>query len=154
MGFRRTRRIIIVQDKFQIFAERGILSMYIPFFVVNERRNYMKLQWNLLLGLLFAIIIAVFAVFNVDVVPVNYVFGESEWPLVLVILCAALLGAAVSGFIAMFLSFQTGRRIKDLQKEMTNKELTIATQQNEIAELQKYTALPSNEEMLNGNNKV
>ena len=103
----------------------------------------MKFQWNLLLGLLFAIIIAVFAVFNVEAVPVNYVFGESEWPLVLVILCAALLGAAVSGFFAMFLSFQSNRRIKELLKEMTIKEITIATQQNEIAELQKYTSLPS-----------
>ena len=114
----------------------------------------MKFQWNLLLGLLFAIIIAVFAVFNVDAVPVNYVFGVAQWPLVLVILCSALLGAAVSGFFAMFLSFQSTRRIKVLQKEMTLKELTIATQQNEIAELQKYTALPSNKEMENGYNKI
>ncbi|NYF24984.1 lipopolysaccharide assembly LapA domain-containing protein [Sporosarcina sp. JAI121] len=114
----------------------------------------MKLQWNLLLGLLFAIIIAVFAVFNVDAVPVNYVFGIAQWPLVLVILCSALLGAAVSGLIAMFLSFQSNRRIKELQKEMTSKELTIASQQNEIAELQKYTALPSNQEAINENKIV
>ena len=100
----------------------------------------MKFQWNLLLGLLFAIIIAIFAVFNVDAVQVNYVFGKAQWPLVLVILGAALLGAMVSGFVAMFLSFQSSRRIKELQKEMTIKELTIAAQQNEIAELQKYTA--------------
>ena len=46
-------------------------------------------------------------------------------------------------FFAMFLSFQSSRRIKELMKEMTNKEFTIAAQQNEIAELQKYTALPS-----------
>ena len=95
--------------------------MYTLFhFFLNERGNYMKFQWNLLLGLLFAIIIAIFAVFNVDAVQVNYVFGKAQWPLVLVILCAALLGAVVSGFVAMFLSFQSNRRIKELQKEMTH----------------------------------
>jgi len=108
----------------------------------------MKFQWNLLLGLLFAIIIAIFAVVNVDAVQVNYVFGQAQWPLILIILGAALLGAMVSGFVAMFLSFQSNRRIKELMKEMTAKELTIATQQNEIAELQKYTALPSNDEVI------
>lgn len=116
--------------------------------------NYMKFQWNLLLGLLFAIIIAIFAVFNVDAVQVNYVFGKAQWPLVLVILGAALLGAVVSGFVAMFLSFQSSRRIKELMKEMTTKELTIAAQQNEIAELQKYTALPSNDEIIIENKNV
>ena len=82
------------------------------YFFINERGNYMKFQWNLLLGLLFAIIIAIFAVFNVDAVQVNYVFGKAQWPLVLVILCSALLGAVVSGFVAMFRSVQSNRRIK------------------------------------------
>lgn len=123
--------------------EQGILYVYsVPFFIY-ERGNYMKFQWNLLLGLLFAIIIAVFAVFNVDAVQVNYVFGKSQWPLVLVILCSALLGAMVSGFVAMFRSVRSNRRIRELQKEMTLKEITIAAQQNEIAELQKYTAITS-----------
>jgi lipopolysaccharide assembly protein A len=114
----------------------------------------MKFQWNLLLGLLFAIIIALFAVFNVDAVQVNYVFGKAQWPLVLVILGAALLGAVVSGFVAMFLSFQSSRRIKELMKEMTTKELLIAAQQNEIAELQKYIALPPNDEVIIENKNV
>jgi len=114
----------------------------------------MKFQWNLLLGLLFAIIIAIFAVVNVDAVQVNYVIGTAQWPLILVILGAALLGAVVSGFVAMFLSFQSSRRIKELQKEMMLKEMTIAAQQNEIAELQKHTGLPSTEEVIIENKTV
>ncbi len=101
----------------------------------------MKFQWNLLLGLLFSIIIALFAIFNIDVVQVNYIFGAAELPLVLVILFSALLGAAVSGFVAMFRSVQAHHRVKELQKEMTLKEQTIAAQQNEIAELQKHPVL-------------
>ncbi|WP_210468813.1 lipopolysaccharide assembly LapA domain-containing protein [Sporosarcina sp. 6E9] len=97
----------------------------------------MKFQWTWLLGLLFAIIIAIFSVLNVDSVPVNYAFGTSEWPLVLIILCSALLGAAISGIVAMFRSVLAKHRIKELLKEMNAKELTIAAQQNQIMELQK-----------------
>lgn len=99
---------------------------------------FMKFQWTWLLGLLFAIIIAVFSIVNVDSVRFNYVFGEADWPLVLIILGAALLGAAISGFVAMFKSVMATHRIKELMKEVNAKELTIAAQQNELAELQKY----------------
>ena len=97
----------------------------------------MKFQWTWLLGILFAIIIAVFSVVNVDAVPVNYVFGTAEWPLVLVILCSALLGAAISGFIAMFRAVLGRHQLKELQRDVNTKELLIAAQQNEIANLQK-----------------
>ena len=97
----------------------------------------MKFQWTWLIGLLFAIIIAVFSVLNVDTVPVNYAFGTAEWPLVLVILCSALLGAAISGIVAMFRSVLTNHRVKELMKEINGKELTIAAQQNQLMELQK-----------------
>lgn len=102
----------------------------------------MKMQWLLLLGLVFAIIIAIFAVFNVDNVPVNYVFGEAEWPLILVILVSALLGFLLSSVLAMTRNYQMKRKVKSLQKEMAIKESLIATQQNEIAEYQKAGVSP------------
>lgn len=97
----------------------------------------MKFQWTWILGLLFAVIIALFSVTNVDAVPVNYVFGTAEWPLVLVILGSALLGAAVSGFVALFRSVAGRHHVKELLRDINAKELLIAAQQNEIAELQK-----------------
>ena len=97
----------------------------------------MKFQWTWLLGILFAIIIAVFSIANVNSVQFNYIFGQAEWPLVLIILVSALLGAAISGIFAMFRSVLASRKIKELMKEMTTKELLIAAQQNEIAALQK-----------------
>jgi len=97
----------------------------------------MKFQWSLLLALIFAIIVAVFAVVNVDDVPVNYVFGTAQWPLILVILVSALLGALVSGSVAIFRSFVLQRRVKHLEKDNTAKESLIATQQNEISALHK-----------------
>ena len=102
----------------------------------------MKLQWLILVGLVFAVIIAVFAVVNVDEVPVNYVFGEAEWPLILVILASALLGFLLSGVLAIMRQYQMQRKIKALQKEMAVKESLIATQQNEIGEYQKAGVVP------------
>lgn len=92
----------------------------------------MKLQWSLLLGLLFAIIIAIFAVYNVEAVPVDYVFGTAEWPLILVILGSALLGSLISGMIAMYRSFVLARKVKQLEKELKKKDTTIETLQNNM----------------------
>ncbi|AQQ52913.1 LapA family protein [Planococcus lenghuensis] len=93
----------------------------------------MKVQWFLIISLLFAIIIAVFAVNNVDAVPVNYVFGEAQWPLILIILLSAFAGALISGSFALFRSYRLSREVKSLKKEMAEKESKIASQQNEIS---------------------
>ncbi|MGE6488318.1 LapA family protein [Paenisporosarcina sp. NPDC076898] len=97
----------------------------------------MKLQWSLLFALIFAVIVAIFAVVNVDEVPVNYVFGTASLPLILVILGSALLGALVSGSVAIFRSFVLQRRVRQLEKDNTAKESLIAAQQNEISALNK-----------------
>lgn len=102
----------------------------------------MKFQWLVLIALLFAVLIAVFAVVNVDTVPVNYVFGQAEWPLILVILVSALLGFLLSGTVAFVRMYSLQRKVKALQKEMTVKETLIATQQNEIAEYQNADVTP------------
>ncbi len=97
----------------------------------------MKFEWTWIVSILFAIIIAVFSVMNVDPVLVNYVFGAAQWPLVLVILGSALLGAAVSGFIALFRAYSSRHTVKELKKDITAKEALIAAQQNEIVDLKK-----------------
>ncbi|RLQ92013.1 lipopolysaccharide assembly protein LapA domain-containing protein [Planomicrobium sp. Y74] len=102
----------------------------------------MKIQWLLLIALIFAVIIAAFAVVNVDAVPVNYIFGEAEFPLILVILASALLGFLLSGVVALARGYTLQRKVKSLQKEMAVKESLIATQQNEIAEYQKAGVSP------------
>ena len=92
----------------------------------------MKLQWSLLFGLLFAIIIALFAIYNVNTVPVNYVFGTAQWPLILVILGSALLGVLLSGSVAIYRSFVLSRKVKQLEKELQKKDATIGVLQNEV----------------------
>ncbi|MEC1178312.1 lipopolysaccharide assembly protein LapA domain-containing protein [Metasolibacillus meyeri] len=82
----------------------------------------MKTQWTLLIGLVFAIIIAVFAVVNVDQVPVNYIFGEAHWPLILVILGSALIGAVISASFVFFNLFSKTRHIKHLTKDLEQRD--------------------------------
>lgn len=106
------------------------------------------MQWSLILSILFAIVIAVFAVLNIEPVQVNYLFGNTQLPLILIILFTALLGAAISGFMAMFKTIRANKMINDLKKEMTAKEITIAAQQNEIATLQHRIDPPKNKEKL------
>ncbi|MFS0863770.1 LapA family protein [Fredinandcohnia sp. 179-A 10B2 NHS] len=82
----------------------------------------MKAQWNLILGLLFALIVAIFAVVNVDSVRVNYVFGYTEIPLILIIFGSALLGGLVVGMFGIFRQYSLQRRIKKLEKDLVDVE--------------------------------
>ena len=86
----------------------------------------MKFQWTLLLGLAFALIVAVFAVINVDSVTVNYLFGESEWPLILVILGSVLMGGIIVGSVGLFRMFVLQREVKALRKKNKTLEEQLA----------------------------
>lgn len=77
----------------------------------------MKFQWTLLLGIAFALIVAVFAVINVEPVTVNYLFGESKWPLILVILSSVLMGGIIVGSVGLLRMFVLQREIKMLKKQ-------------------------------------
>ncbi|WP_338777333.1 lipopolysaccharide assembly LapA domain-containing protein [Metabacillus sp. FJAT-52054] len=70
----------------------------------------MKKQWSLLLVIFFALIVAVFAVINVEPVEVDYLFGQSQWPLILIVLGSVLMGALMAGYSGM-------NRIRSLKKE-------------------------------------
>ncbi|MEH7223429.1 lipopolysaccharide assembly protein LapA domain-containing protein [Bacillus sp. JJ1566] len=78
----------------------------------------MRFQWNLILGLIFALIIAIFAVVNVDSVRVNFVFGYTEIPLILIILGSALLGGLIVGMFGILRQYKQQRQIKKLEKEI------------------------------------
>ncbi|GEK34369.1 LapA family protein [Kurthia sibirica] len=91
----------------------------------------MKAQWWLLIGLIFAIIVAIFAVVNDKKVPVNYVFGEAQWPLVLVIIGAALLGALLSISFATYKILSKSLELKQVKKELHVLQQKFAEQTTE-----------------------
>ena len=84
----------------------------------------MRLQWSFIAGIAAAILIALFAVVNMEKVRVNYLFGEAEWPLIFIILGSALFGSIVTGMLG-FRKASPDRKKKIAKKgrtEETEKE--------------------------------
>ncbi|GGC92650.1 hypothetical protein GCM10007216_24260 [Thalassobacillus devorans] len=75
----------------------------------------MKGQYYWILALIFALLIAIFAVINVEPVEVNFMFGTAEWPLILVILISALLGGIVTAAAGSVRFYQLQREVKKLR---------------------------------------
>ncbi|MET3507452.1 LapA family protein [Halalkalibacter oceani] len=84
----------------------------------------MKGQTGLIFGLLAAIIIAVFAVINVDRVRVNYLFGTAEWPLILVILGSVFMGAIIAGALGMVRIYRLQAELRRLRAGTANEALS------------------------------
>lgn len=105
----------------------------------------MKNQWVLLLGIVFALIVAIFAVINVDPVTVNYVFGESEWPLILVILGSVLMGGVIIGSVGIVRIYSLQREIRHLKKEnaaaLTKKQESTIPEKNKVITADKKESL-------------
>ncbi|WP_442598470.1 LapA family protein [Neobacillus sp. D3-1R] len=78
----------------------------------------MRFQWSMILGLIFSLIVAIFAVVNVSSVKVNYLFGYTEIPLILIIIGSALLGGLVVGMFGILRQYKLQRTIKRLEKEI------------------------------------
>ncbi|MEK5426868.1 LapA family protein [Cytobacillus sp. FSL R7-0680] len=78
----------------------------------------MKNQWIILLSIVFTLIVAIFAVINVDPVTVNYLFGESSWPLILVILSSVLMGGLIVSSVGLIKIFNLQREVKSLKKQL------------------------------------
>ena len=70
----------------------------------------MKGQTYIILALLFALIIAIFAVINVDPVQVNFLFTSGEAPLILVILLSVLLGGLATASVGALRYFKLKKR--------------------------------------------
>ncbi|NLP49483.1 lipopolysaccharide assembly protein LapA domain-containing protein [Bacillus sp. RO1] len=96
----------------------------------------MKTQWYLLAGVLFTIVVAIFAVLNVAPVEVNYLFGTAEWPLVLVILFSTLMGIVIAGSIGIYQVVMVKRRMQQkhagTSMEKTGSSEPVADKENTV----------------------
>ncbi|NIK11269.1 LapA family protein [Alkalibacillus almallahensis] len=72
----------------------------------------MKQQTMIILSIIFTLIIAIFAVINVESVPVDFLFTQTEAPLILVILISVLLGALVVAGGSFAKIYQLQRQLK------------------------------------------
>ncbi|MDO8225996.1 LapA family protein [Bacillus cabrialesii] len=93
----------------------------------------MNKQWTIIFALIFTLIVAIFAVINVRSVEVDYLFGRSEWPLILVILGSVLMGALIVYSVGIFQVMKLKREIKTLRKE--NKTAIHKQEDTQLADL-------------------
>jgi len=81
----------------------------------------MKNQWRLVAGIILIIIIVLFAVFNVDSVPVNFGFAVVDGPLIIVILVSLLMGALITLLVATGSATKKNKEFKQLRAEIDAK---------------------------------
>ncbi|MFD0960854.1 LapA family protein [Paenibacillus chungangensis] len=86
----------------------------------------MKGQSMLISAFAFALVIAIFAVINVDTVQVNFLFTKTSTPLILVILVSTLLGGVTVGLFGMIRIYRLQRQVKGLEKQLATKEADSA----------------------------
>lgn len=67
----------------------------------------------LILGLLFSLLVAVIALANHNPVPVNYLIGKSEVPLILLILGSAACGALSMSLFSIFRGVRTAFKLRE-----------------------------------------
>jgi lipopolysaccharide assembly protein A len=91
----------------------------------------MKRQWSLILAIIFAIIIAIFAVINVEPVEVDYLFGKAEWPLVLIILGSVFMGGFIIASAGVVRILAIHRKLKVAEKENMKLKTELETLKNE-----------------------
>lgn len=89
----------------------------------------MKSQWMLISALFFALIIAVFAVINVDAVEVNFLFATTSTPLILVIIFSTLFGGLAVGSLGLFRVFVLQRKVKHLEKQVADHDSEVQFEQ-------------------------
>lgn len=77
----------------------------------------MRGQTYILLALFFAVVVAIFAVINVEPVEVNYLFGQGNAPLILVILVSVLMGGIITAAVGIVRLIKLQREIRHLKKE-------------------------------------
>lgn len=78
----------------------------------------MRGQTYVIISIILVILVAVFAVTNVDAVEVNYLFWSAESPLILVILFSVLMGGLLVGAASSVRLYQLRKENKELHHEL------------------------------------
>jgi len=90
----------------------------------------MKNQWRIVLTILLVIVVAIFAILNVESVPVSFGFTTVHWPLILILLVSILIGAVLMILFSTITVFQHNRAYKDLEQS-SNERIDALTKDND-----------------------
>ncbi|MBM7569550.1 LapA family protein [Aquibacillus albus] len=91
----------------------------------------MRGQTYIILALVFAVIVAIFAVINVEPVEVNYLFGTGYAPLILVILISVLMGGVITATVGIVRLIKLQKEIRMLKQENEKLNERIKTMDDE-----------------------
>jgi len=92
-------------------------------------------SWLIVLALLFSLLIAIIATANYQPVNFNYLFGQVQLPLIVLIIGAAAAGALVTGLIGLYNGIRTAlQELERLQAPAEPEEWTEAAEPLEDAE--------------------
>ena len=93
------------------------------------------MQAGFIFSLVFAIIVAVFALKNGNTVTVDFLFAEIEVSQAIVIFVSAALGAVIVTILGLVRQVKLSLRIKEQQKKISSLENEKNTLENRIDEL-------------------
>ena len=102
---------------------------------MKQEGTFLKIQWTIIVALIFTVIIALFSYINIEEIPVNYYFGQADWPLVVVILGSTLIGAFISSCISAIRMLALKRKVSLLQKDLHEKERKLAQRNSDYISL-------------------
>lgn len=114
----------------------------------------MKNQWRLILVIILMIIISIFAILNVDNVPVNFGFANVAAPLIIIIFVSLLLGSLLTLLVSTITNVHNKKELKTLRSEIEKLETkSDYTKQEVMAEYnEKITQLE--ETIISKENKI
>lgn len=107
----------------------------------------MKKNWKVIIGLILALIVVIFACMNMETATINFGFTQLDQPLIILIISATLIGAIIVALFSSTTIFSKNREIKSLKKEIeqlkenqqqivdqtVQQEKELLTKQNTIA---------------------
>lgn len=82
----------------------------------------MKNQWKLITVIVLLLIIIIFAVMNVEQVPVNFGFGEIVAPLILIIFISLMLGSLITLLVSTITTSREHKEMKSLRQKINQQE--------------------------------
>lgn len=86
------------------------------------------MQKGFIFSLLFAILVAIFALKNANKVLIDFIFGKVSISQALVILISAILGAVIVAIIGSVRNFKLKKKVKKLNKKIES----IEVEKNEL----------------------
>ncbi|QGG47718.1 LapA family protein [Heliorestis convoluta] len=104
------------------------------------------MQWSIILALVSALIVALLAIANIEIVTIHYIVGSVNLPLIIVILGSTLLGVLIGGLLSFIRQSKMRRDQKKLEKDLVLLEETLRQERNEKKALALQVATLKDEE--------